>query len=82
MNAAVMVDPASVPGAHDVFVCGDDAEAKREVGELLQSFGWPADRIRDLGGIVTARGPEMYVTLWLALYGALGNGAYNIAVIA
>lgn len=82
MNAAVMVDPASVPGAHDVFVCGDDAEAKREVGELLQSFGWPADRIRDLGGIVTARGPEMYVTLWLALYGTLGDGAFNIAVVA
>jgi predicted dinucleotide-binding enzyme len=82
MNAAVMIDPASVPGAHDVFVCGDDAEAKREVGELLQSFGWPADRIRDLGGIVAARGPEMYVMLWLALYGTFGNGAFNIAVVS
>ena len=82
MNAAVMVDPASVPGAHDVFVCGDDAAAKREVGGLLQSFGWPADRIRDLGGIVAARGPEMYVALWLALYGTFGNGAFNIAVVA
>ncbi len=82
MNAAVMIDPASVPGAHDVFVCGDDAEAKREVGELLQSFGWPVDRIRDLGGIVAARGTEMYVTLWLALYGTFGNGAFNIAVVA
>jgi 8-hydroxy-5-deazaflavin:NADPH oxidoreductase len=82
MNASVMVDPASIPGAHDVFVCGDDAEAKREVGELLQSFGWPADRIRDLGGIAAARGTEMYVTLWLALYRALGTGTFNIAVVA
>jgi predicted dinucleotide-binding enzyme len=82
MNAAVMVDPASVPGAHDVFVCGDDAGAKREVGELLQSFGWPADRIRDLGGIRAARGTEMYVALWLALYGASGSGAFNIGVVS
>jgi predicted dinucleotide-binding enzyme len=82
MNAAVMVDPASVPGAHDVFVCGDDAEAKREVGELLQSFGWPADRVRDLGGIRAARGTEMYVALWLTLYGTIGNGAFNIAVVS
>lgn len=82
MNAAVMVDPASVPGGHDVFVCGDDAEAKREVGELLESFGWPADRIRDLGGIAAARGTEMYLPLWLALYGTLGTGTFNIAVVA
>jgi predicted dinucleotide-binding enzyme len=82
MNAAVMVDPASVPGAHDVFVCGDDPDAKREAGELLQSFGWPADRIRDLGGIVAARGTEMYLPLWLALYGTLGSGSFNIAVVA
>jgi predicted dinucleotide-binding enzyme len=51
MNCQVMVDPAKVPGAHDVFVCGDDDDAKRQVTELLQSFGWPTERIRDLGGI-------------------------------
>jgi predicted dinucleotide-binding enzyme len=82
INASVMVDPASIPGAHDVFVCGDDAASKREVGELLQSFGWPADRIRDLGGIGAARGPEMYVTLWVLLYGTLGTPNFNIAVVA
>jgi predicted dinucleotide-binding enzyme len=82
MNAAVMVDPASVPGAHDVFVCGDYEEAKREVGELLQSFGWPAERIRDLGGIVAARGTEMYVSLWVLLYGTIGTPTFNIAVVA
>jgi hypothetical protein len=51
MNCEVMVDPGKVPGEHDVFVCGEDADAKRQVAELLQSFGWPASRIRDLGGI-------------------------------
>jgi hypothetical protein len=81
MNCEVMVDPAKVPGEHDVFVCGDDADAKRRVGELLESFGWPVERIRDVGGISSARGTEMYVALWLRLWGALGTGYFNIAVV-
>jgi len=81
MNCEVMVDPAKVPGEHDVFVCGEDADAKRQVSELLQSFGWPDGRIRDLGGIESARGTEMYVALWLRLWGALGTGYFNIQVV-
>jgi predicted dinucleotide-binding enzyme len=80
MNCTVMVDPASVAGEHDVFVCGDDADAKREVRELLETFGWPAARILDLGGIAASRGVEMYVLLWLSLYGAVGSPHFNIAV--
>src|SRR6185295_15926562 len=38
VNAGVMVDPASVPGEHDIFVCGNDDGAKAQVSELLQSF--------------------------------------------
>jgi hypothetical protein len=77
MNCEVMVDPGKVPGEHDVFLCGDDVDAKRQVGELLESFGWPAGRIRDLGAISSARGTEMYVGLW----GAVGTGYFNIAVV-
>jgi 8-hydroxy-5-deazaflavin:NADPH oxidoreductase len=81
VNCEVMVDPARVPGEHDVFLSGDDAEAKRQVGELLQSFGWPAERIVDLGDIATARGPEMYLPLWICLRGALGTAALNVRVV-
>lgn len=81
VNCEVMVDPARVPGEHDVFLSGDDAEAKTRVGELLQSFGWPAGRIVDLGDISSARGPEMYLPLWLRLRGALGTAALNIRVV-
>jgi predicted dinucleotide-binding enzyme len=81
MNCEVMVDPSKVPGAHDVFLCGEDAGAKQQVEELLESFGWPAERIRDLGGISSARGTEMYLPLWLRLWGALGTGYFNIAVV-
>lgn len=81
MNCQIMVDPAKVPGAHDVFVCGEDADAKGQVSKLLQSFGWPTERIRDLGGISSARGTEMYLPLWLRLWGALDTGYFNIAVV-
>ncbi len=81
MNCEVMVDPGKLPGEHDVFLCGEDADGKRQVTELLESFGWPSERIRDLGGIASARGPEMYVPLWIRLWGALGTGHFNIAVV-
>jgi 8-hydroxy-5-deazaflavin:NADPH oxidoreductase len=81
MNCEVMVDPSRVPGEHDVFLCGEDADAKQQVAELLESFGWPAARVRDLGGISSARGTEMYVALWLRLWGTVGTGDFNIAVV-
>jgi predicted dinucleotide-binding enzyme len=81
MNCEVMVDPGKVPGEHDVFLCGEDDGAKQQVAELLRSFGWPAERIIDLGGISSARGTEMYLALWLRLWGAVGTGYFNIAVV-
>jgi len=80
VNCEVMVDPAKVPGEHDVFVCGNDETAKAEVAELLRSFGWPAEHIVDLGDISAARG-EAYLLLWLRLWGVLDTGHFNIGVV-
>jgi predicted dinucleotide-binding enzyme len=71
-----------VPGEHDVFVCGDDAAAKAEVAELLRSFGWPEERIVDLGDISAARGTEAYLLLWLRLRGLTKTGDFNIRVVS
>src|SRR3954466_5865184 len=49
MNADVMVRPDLVPGDHQLFIAGDDDGAKKDASGLLGSFGWPADRIMDLG---------------------------------
>jgi predicted dinucleotide-binding enzyme len=81
VNSDVMVDPSIVPGEHSLFVCGDDEGAKAEVGKLLQSFGWPESAIVDLGGIGAARGPEMYLPLWLALMNANGTAHFNVKVV-
>jgi 8-hydroxy-5-deazaflavin:NADPH oxidoreductase len=80
MNAHVMVDPARVPGGHAVFVAGEDQTSKGTVKSLLGEFGWRDEQIIDLGGIRAARGTEMYLPLWLSLWGALGTGDFNIVV--
>lgn len=80
VTAAVMVDPARVPGTHTIFVAGDDAAAKEETSGLLQEFGWPSGWIVDLGDITAARGMEMYLPLWLRLWGAKGTAVLNVEV--
>ena len=81
VNASVMVEPALIPGDHDVFVCGDDPGAKEQVRALLEAFGWSPDRILDLGDISSARGTEMYVVLWVRLWGALGTPHFNVHLV-
>jgi predicted dinucleotide-binding enzyme len=81
VNASVMVDPASVPGSHTLFVAGDDAAAKAEVAELLESFGWPRADLLDLGDIGAARGMEMYLPLWLRLFAAVDTAQLNVRVV-
>jgi predicted dinucleotide-binding enzyme len=80
VTAAVMVQPDLLPGTHTIFVCGDDADAKEQAGRLLQEFGWPVDSILDLGDIGAARGMEMYLLLWLRLWGATGSPLLNVDV--
>ncbi len=80
MTAAVMVDPALVPGEHNVFVAGEDAAAKAVVTELLGELGWPAERVLDLGGLRAARAAEMYLPMWLTLMGVIGSPLFNIQV--
>jgi 8-hydroxy-5-deazaflavin:NADPH oxidoreductase len=81
VNANVMVDPGLVPGDHNIFVAGDDDGAKADVRALLESFGWPADRVIDLGGVDAARALEMYLPLWLRLFQAAGTPHVNIQLM-
>jgi hypothetical protein len=80
INCNLMVDAASVPGDHVVFVCGNDDDAKARTRELLGEFGWPAERVIDLGDITAARGTEHYLMLWLRLMGVTGGPNFNISV--
>ncbi len=80
MNANLMVNPQLVAGgAHTIFVSGNDAAAKAQVVELLQSFGW--QDIIDLGGLNTARGTEMVVPLWVTLFMKYGSPLFQFKVV-
>jgi predicted dinucleotide-binding enzyme len=80
IGAPVMVNPKAVGGGdHTVFVSGNDAEAKAQVTTLLRSFGW--SDVLDLGDIGSARGPEMYMAMWIRLWGATQTGMLNVKVV-
>lgn len=80
MAAELMVRPGELAGGqHSVFVSGDDPEAKRIVTELLAGFGHTD--VIDLGDITTARGAEMYLSLWLRLWGAVGTRTFNVKIV-
>lgn len=80
VNASVMANPAMVGGAdHHMFVCGNDADAKGAVTGLLHALGWK--HVVDLGDISMARGLEMYLPLWVRLYGVLGTPNFNIKLV-
>jgi predicted dinucleotide-binding enzyme len=80
IGAPVMVAPQALAGGeHTVFVSGNDAAAKAAVAEVLKSFGWKD--VLDLGDIASARGPEMYMAMWLRLWGATGTGMINVKVV-
>lgn len=82
MWCAIMVNPAMVGGGdHHVFMSGNDSSSKALVKEILKSFGWNENNIVDLGGITTARGTEMYLPLWLSIFGSEKNGAFNIKIV-
>jgi predicted dinucleotide-binding enzyme len=81
VTASLMVDPGLLgKGEHTIFVSGNDPAAKAKVREWLSGwFGWKD--ILDLGDITSARGVEMYLPLWLRLWGANGTGTLNIKVV-
>jgi len=80
VNANLMVDARQLAGGdHSVFVSGDDPDAKAQVTELLESFGW--SDVVDLGDITTARGTEMYLPLWVRLSATLGTPMFTIKVV-
>ncbi|MFD5885879.1 NADPH-dependent F420 reductase [Streptomyces sp. NPDC060334] len=54
----VMTAPAMLTRAPDVFLSGEDRQAKEVVRGLLGDLGWREEWITDLGGIQTARATE------------------------
>lgn len=83
MWCGLMVNPAMINnGEHTNFICGNDTEAKQQVKALLNQFGWKNENILDLGDISSARGTEAVLPVWLRIWSATQNGAFNFKVVS
>lgn len=79
MNCQLMVNPGLLSDPGNLFICGNDADAKTEVENLLKSFGW--EKIIDLGDISAARGTEQILPIWVRLMGVLGTPMFNFSIV-
>lgn len=78
VNCQLMVNPSLVPGEHDLFMSGNDVEAKAKTRSILESFGWK--NIIDLGDITTARGAEQLLPIWVRLMGLFKTPQFNFHI--
>lgn len=78
MNCKLMVNPALVPGDHEIFIGGNDQEAKAKVKELLAQMGWTHPI--DLGDISSARATEMMLPIWIRLMGIYQSPNFNFKI--
>ena len=69
-----MVKPNFPGGPPDMFVCGNNLEAKKKVTEILTAFGWSTI---DIGGIEGSRLLEPLAMIWITH--AIRTGTWNHA---
>jgi 8-hydroxy-5-deazaflavin:NADPH oxidoreductase len=61
VGSDLMVNPRLEGGRPTMFICGNDAAAKKAVTEILDQFGW---EIADMGTAEAARAIEPLAILW------------------
>lgn len=67
---ADMFKPDFPGGPPDMFICGNDEDAKRQVGKLLNEFGWG---VIDVGPIASAHYLEAMCLVWVLHSGRTGR---------
>jgi len=81
VNTNVMVEPTKLIERTQVFVSGNDIEAKATVVMILRDwFGWK--EILDLGDITTSRAVEMFLPLWQSLRKMIPAQRFNIKIVS
>jgi len=81
VNCNLMVTPSKVNGGdHDLFISGNDAQAKAKVVDILKNwFGWKS--VVDLGDITSARATEMILPIWVRLMGLYQTPNFNFKIV-
>jgi predicted dinucleotide-binding enzyme len=83
INYKLMVDARIVnSGRHNLFICGNDEDAKNKVKDLLvNNFYWQPESLLDLGDIKAARCTEAIVPFWVMVWHALDTPLFNFKVV-
>ncbi len=83
VNCDIMIEPSRVPGDHNLFICGNDPPAKKQVTQYLSDWlGWKPQNIIDVGDIIAARGTEMMMPLWMRLFqDVIGHPHFNYHIV-
>ena len=79
LNVSMMVNPGQLSEETTLFVSGDDEAAKATATSLLNDLGH--HDVVDLGDITTARGAEMWLSLWFRLMQSLGTATFNLKIV-
>ncbi len=61
VGSGQMINPHFAGGRPTMFICGDDASAKKTVAQILDQFGWDTE---DMGAVEAARAIEPLCKLW------------------
>ena len=70
-----MTSPSFPGGKPDMFIAGDSSEAKQQVAQICQDFGWD---VVDLGGIVSSRYLEPLAMVWIVHYMRTKSGNHAL----
>ena len=79
MANQVMVHPRGLADDSTIFVAGNDATARQTAASIAADLGWTD--VFDLGDLTAARGLEMYLPLWVRIFGQLGRPEFNIKLV-
>jgi 8-hydroxy-5-deazaflavin:NADPH oxidoreductase len=81
LTSMLMVNPSLLSESTNIFLNGNDSNAKSEVKKLLKTFGWNENDIIDMGDITTARGTEQILPIWVRLWGTLQTPMFNFKIV-
>ena len=83
VNYKLMIDAREVAGGdHNMFICGNDIEAKARVKVFLtDNFYWQNKNLVDLGNLKGARAMEAIVPFWVLVYRTAGTPLFNFKMV-
>ena len=79
LGSVMMTNPGELSEPVTGFYCGNDAEAKEAVRQILADFGWL--ETFDMGDISMSRYTEMLGAFWVPVYGQIGHMHWGFRLV-